>query len=403
MRERNMQAHDMKQWIELSEQTLARTYARFPVAFVRGRKSRLWDAEGREYIDFLAGISVVSLGHCHPKVTAAIKKQAGTLLHTSNLYHIPEQADLARKLVDASFADRAFFCNSGAEANEAAIKLARRHAHAQDRGGDIICMHDSFHGRTLATITATGQIKYQEGLDPLPAGFPKVPFGDLDAVRDAVGDRTAAVLVEPIQAEGGINVPPVGYLEGLREICDSAGTLLIYDEIQTGMGRTGTLFAYEHEGVAPDIMTLAKALGAGVPIGCMLATEEVAAAFGPGSHASTFGGNPLACAAANAVVDVMTEDAFLEGVRKKARYLEKVLKSIASRLPGVKELRGRGMLWGIELDRDAAPIVQHALESGLLIGSAGPNVLRFAPPLVVTRKDITLMASIMEEVAAEIA
>jgi len=363
----------------------------------------LWDVEGKEYLDFLSGLSVVSLGHCHPKIVAAIKKQAGSLLHTSNLYYIPEQARLAEKLVGASFADRAFFANSGGEAVEAAIKLARRWANKQGRGGEILCMEESFHGRTLATTAATGQPKYHEGYEPLPPGFPKAPFGDLEAVERAVTDRTAAVMVEPIQAEGGVRVPPKDYLKGLREICDSTGALLIYDEVQTGMGRTGTLFAHEHEGVPPDIMTLAKALGSGFPIGCMLATEEVASAFDPGSHASTFGGNPPACAAANATFDVMTGEGFLEGVRKRAKRLEKTLKSIAGKLTGVKEIRGRGMLWGIELDHEVAPIVRHALDCGLLIGSAGPNVLRFAPPLVVKLKDIDMMLSIMKEVAAEVA
>ncbi len=394
--------YNLQQWISLSEKVLVNTYARFGVCFERGKGAQLWDIEGNRYLDFLAGISVMSLGHCHPKVVAAIKKQAGTLMHTSNLYHIPQQTELARKLVEASFADRAFFCNSGGEANEAAIKLARRWAHNKGRGGEIICMEGSFHGRTLATVTATGQPKYREGLEPLPPGFPKAPFGDAKAVKDMITERTAAVMVEPIQAEGGVRAPPEGYLKQLRKICDEAGVLLIYDEVQTGMGRTGKLFAYEHEGAAPDVMTLAKALGGGAPIGCMLATEDAAAAFTPGSHAATFGGNPLVCAAANAVMDVMTGEGFMKKVQNKASYLQKALKSVARALPGVKELRGRGMLWGIELEGEAAPLINAALKKGLLIGAAGGNVLRFAPPLVVTRNQIDEMKAVMEKVASEI-
>jgi len=396
-----MENHDSQRWIGLSEKVLVNTYARFGVCFERGKGAVLWDVDGNRYLDFLAGISVVSLGHCHPKVVAAVRKQAGILMHTSNLYHIARQAELARRLVEVSFADRAFFCNSGGEANEAAIKLARRWAHDKGRGGEIICMEGGFHGRTLATITATGQPKYQEGLDPLPPGFPKVPFGNAEAVGDMITDRTAAVLVEPIQAEGGVRVPPEGYLKKLRKICSDAGVLLIYDEVQTGMGRTGRLFAYEHEDAPPDIMTLAKALGGGVPIGCMLATEDAAAAFTPGSHAATFGGNPLVCAAANAVMDVMTADGFMKKVQKKAAYLEKALESVARALPGAGELRGRGMLWGIELEGEASPLVKAALEKGLLVGAAGGNVLRFAPPLVVTRGQIDEMKAVMEEVASE--
>jgi len=394
-----MKENETKKWIELSGRVLVNSYARSPVAFVRGKGTRLWGADGKEYLDFLAGISVVGLGHCHPKVVAAIKKQAGTLLHTSNLYHIPQQAELAQKLVEASFADRAFFCNSGAEANEGAIKMARRWAHKRGKGGEVICMEGSFHGRTLATLSATGQSKYQQGFEPLPAGFPKVPFGDIEAVRKAITGQTAAVLVEPIQAEGGVRMPPAGYLKGLRKLCDSNEILLIYDEVQTGMGRTGTLFAYEQEDAPPDIMSLAKSLAGGVPIGCVLAKEECAQVLDPGSHASTFGGNPLACAAANAVMDVMTADGFLEGVRDRAAYMKEALGSLIPKLHGAKEIRGRGMLWGMELDGEASPFVKAALERGLLIGVAGPKVLRFAPPLVVTRKDIDLMAYTMEEVA----
>lgn len=392
----------MQEIIKNGEKVLANTYARFPVAFERGEGVWLYDLDGKKYLDFLSGISVNNIGHCHPKVVEAIRKQAGMLLHTSNLYHIPQQTELAMKLVKHSFADRAFFCNSGAEANEAAIKLARKWGHNHGRGGEVITTENSFHGRTLATITATGQPKYQKGFEPLPAGFPKVGYGDAEAVRKAITDQTAAVLVEPIQAEGGVNVPYAGYLRELGEVCKSAGVLLIYDEVQTGMGRTGSLFAYEHESAPPDIMTLAKGLGGGVPIGCMLAREEAASMFDPGSHAATFGGNPLSCAAGNAAFDVITAEGFLEDVRERADYLREVLSSVASKIPGIKDIRGRGMLMGIGIEGEAGPIVKKALEKGLLIGSAGPNVLRFAPPLIITRSDMDFMASILEEICSSI-
>jgi len=396
-----MENKTTEQWMELTQKVVANTYARYPVVFTRGKGVRLFDNDGREYLDFFAGIATVSLGHCHAGVTAAMKKQVATLVHTSNLYHIPEQSELARRLVEMSFGDRAFFCNSGGEANEAAIKLARKWAKSQGRGHEIITAHDSFHGRTLATVAATGQLKYQKGFEPMPEGFPKMPYGDLDAARAAISQRTAAVMVEPIQAEGGVHVPPAGYLKGLRKLCSEKGCLLIFDEVQTGMGRTGKMFAYEHEDAPPDIMTLAKALGNGMPIGCMIATEKVMSAFEPGNHASTFGGNPLACAAANAVLDVMTSAGFLDGVAERGEYLGRQLKKLASEIPGAKEVRGRGMLWGIEIEGEAAPYVKKALENGLLIGVAGPNVLRFAPPLVATRGDIRKMIEIMRRYVLE--
>lgn len=383
-------------WMNLTSKVIASTYARYPVAFERGKGARIYDVEGNEYLDFLAGISTVSLGHAHPKVTAQIRKQAGELLHTSNLYHIPQQALLAQKLVSRSFADKAFFCNSGAEANEAAIKLARKWAKAHGRGHEIITAEGSFHGRTLATVAATGQVKYQKGFEPMPDGFPKVPYGDLDALEKAITKKTAGVMVEPIQAEGGVRVPPKGYLKGLKKLCREKGCLLIYDEVQTGMGRTGKLFAHEHENAPPDIMTLAKALANGVPIGCMLARDEVMSAFEPGNHASTFGGNPLACSVANVVLDIMNEE-FLEGVRERGEFLGAQLKELMKKIPNAKELRGKGMLWGLEINGDASAVVKKALENGLLIGVAGPTVVRIAPPLIVTKAEIKQMIEILEK------
>src|SRR2546422_5514574 len=293
-----------------AQKYLMDTYARYPLALARGQGTRVFDVEGREYLDFLAGVAVNVLGHCHPKVTLALQQQALRLVHTSNLFYTEPQIKLARILVDHSFADKVFFCNSGAEANEAAIKLARRWAHAKDGAGrfEIVSMLNSFHGRTLATLTATGQEKVQKGFEPLPEGFRHVPFNDVDGLASAVSAKTAAVLVEPVQGEGGVRVAAPAFLKVCRDVTRERGALLIFDEVQTGIGRTGRLFAYEHFGIAPDIMTLAKGLGCGMPIGACLATDEVASVFTPGSHGSTLGGNPLACAAAVAVLEVILED-----------------------------------------------------------------------------------------------
>lgn len=373
-----------------AERYLMHTYARTPISIVRGRGSRVFDLEGREYLDFVAGIAVNVLGHCHPDVVAAIQKQAQQLLHTSNLYYTEPQVQLARTLVDHSFANKVFFCNSGAEANEAAIKLARRYSH-QKYGPDryeIVTMRQSFHGRTMATLSATGQEKVQKGFEPLLPGFTYVPFNDLPAVEAALTDRTAAVLLEPVQGEGGVHVADRAYLKGLRDLCRQRDVLLIFDEIQTGMGRTGTLFAYEQLGVEPDIMTLAKGLGGGVPIGACLATDDVAAAFTPGTHASTFGGNPLACAAALAVLRVLLEGRVLEQSRRMGDYLAKGLMDCKDRLPIVKDVRGLGLLRGMELTIDGKPVVTDCLARGILINCTVDRVLRFVPPLIITQREI---------------
>ncbi|MBM4123375.1 MAG: acetylornithine transaminase, partial [Nitrospira sp.] len=359
-----------------ADRYLMNTYARTPISIVRGRGSRVYDLEGREYLDFVAGIAVNVLGHCHPDVVEAIQKQAQQLLHTSNLYYTEPQVQLARTLVDHSFAQKVFFCNSGAEANEAAIKLARRYSH-QKYGPDrheIVTMRQSFHGRTMATLSATGQEKIQKGFEPLLPGFAYVPFNDLPSVEAAMTNRTAAVLLEPVQGEGGVHVADRAYLKGLRELCRSRDVLLIFDEIQTGMGRTGTLFAYEQLGVEPDIMTLAKGLGGGVPIGACLATDEVAAAFTPGTHASTFGGNPLACAAALAVLRVLLEGRVLEQGRRMGEYLAKGLLDCKDRLPIVKDVRGLGLLRGMELAIDGKPVVADCLARGILINCTADRV-----------------------------
>ena len=382
---------------------LMRTYSRQPITIVRGRGSKVYDLEGREYIDFVGGIAVNILGHGHPDLVQTIQRQAAQLIHTSNLYYTEPQVNLAKMLVDHSFADRVFFCNSGAEANEAAMKLARRYGHEQ-HGPDrfeIITMKNSFHGRTLATLTATGQEKVQKGFEPLMPGFAYAPFNDFAAIESMVNERTAAILLEPIQAEGGAHVADRDYLRNLRDLCTQKDILLIFDEIQTGMGRTGTFFAHEQLGVKPDIMTLAKGLAGGVPIGACLAKESVAAAFTPGSHASTFGGNPLACAAALTVCQVLLEGKVLDQARRLGEYLAKGLADCKGRHRIVKEVRGLGLLQGMELETDARAVVADALVRGVLINAATERVLRFVPPLVTTQEDIDKLLDVLSAILSQ--
>jgi acetylornithine/N-succinyldiaminopimelate aminotransferase len=369
---------------------LMSTYQRQPLSIVRGRGSKVYDMEGREYLDFVGGIAVNVLGHGHPDLVLAIQRQAAQLIHTSNLYYTEPQVKLAKMLVDHSFADRAFFCNSGAEANEAAIKLARRYGHDKHGAGrfEIITMKNSFHGRTMATITATGQDKVQKGFEPLLPGFLYAPFNDFDALMGMVSDKTAAIMLEPIQGEGGVHVADREYLKNLRALCTERDILLIFDEVQTGMGRTGTLFAYEQLGVEPDVMTLAKGLGGGMPIGACLAREAVAAVFTPGTHASTFGGNPLACAAALAVCRVLLEGRVLEHAKRMGEYFAKGLADCKDRHRVVREVRGLGLLQGIELDTDARSIVADCLARGVLVNATSDHVLRFVPPLIIVQSEI---------------
>jgi acetylornithine/N-succinyldiaminopimelate aminotransferase len=387
--------------IEESTKYLMNTYGRFPVVFVRGRGLKLWDSDGKEYLDFLAGIAVNNLGHCHPKIVIALQKQAQKLIHASNYFHMEPQIKLAKALCQNSFADRVFFCNSGAEANEAAIKLARKYAKENLSGQkyEIITAQKSFHGRTMATISATGQEKFQKAFTPLLPGFTYVPFGDVKAVEKAITDKTCAVMMEPIQAEGGVNVPPDEYFKELRALLNEKGLLLILDEVQTGMGRTGKLFAYEHSGIKPDIMTLAKALGGGTAIGACLATEKVAEAFVPGDHASTFGGNPLACAAGLASLDAILEDGWLIGYcSRMGDYFVKELEKLKEKYHFIKEVRGKGLLIGMELDFDAMPIVRQALSEGFVINATMGNVLRFVPPLIVTEEEIDALMEMLDRI-----
>ena len=388
-----------------SDQVFIGTYTRYPAAMVKGAGCRLTDADGKEYLDFLAGIAVCGLGHCHPAVTAAICRQAGELTHVSNLYYTEPQTELAELLTAHSFADRVFLANSGAEANEAAIKLAR--IWAGENRYEIISLTGSFHGRTLATVAATGQVKFQKGFEPMPEGFAHAPFGNLAVLEAMITDQTCAILCEPLQGEGGVRPLDRQYLQGLRRLCDKYNLLLIFDEIQTGMGRTGTLFAYEQLGIVPDIMTLAKALGNGLPIGAMVTTKRIAAAFTPGSHASTFGGNPVASAAAVATMKVMLADGFLAEVHAKGQYLQEHLQGLAARFPALAtEVRGLGLIQGLVLTEagveKGGAIVTRMFEKGCLINFAGNVALRFLPPLIVSREEIDQMIQLLAEVFGEI-
>ena len=392
------------QWIEKSDKYIMNTYGRYPIVPVRGEGCQLWDADGKRYLDFLAGVAVNNLGHCHPKVVKAIQEQAAIMIHCSNYYQIPQQIELAELLCSHSFADQAFFCNSGAEANEAAIKLARKYS--RDISGRperyaIITAADSFHGRTMATVSATGQEKVQRFFDPLLHGFSHVPFNDIEAMAAAVTAETCAVMLEPIQGEGGVNIPDHDYLAKVRDLCDQHGLLLILDEVQVGMGRTGKLFAHEHFGITPDIMTLAKALAGGAPIGTMLAKKDIAAAFVPGTHGSTFGGNPLVCAAAIATIETLLEDGFiLDQCNRMSAYLMDRLRALKADFHDkVIDVRGMGLLIGMELMRDGLPYVNACLERGVLVGLAGEgNVLRFTPPLIIDERDIDHLSDVLEEV-----
>lgn len=396
---------DNQSIIELGDKYVMRTYGRIPMALVKGEGVRVWDADDKEYLDFVSGLAVNSVGHCHPKVAQAIAEQANTLLHCSNLYWIEPQVKLAQALVEHSCLDKVFFANSGAEANEGAIKLARKYAHTHwgPEKYEIITMQKSFHGRTLATLTATGQEKFHKGFDPLPIGFKYVPFNDIQALADAVGPHTCAVLLEPVQGEGGVHVAQPQYLAEVKKLCEQNNLLLIFDEVQCGLGRTGKLFAYEHYGVEPDIMTLAKALGGGVPIGALMAKDQVAQAFQPGDHASTFGGNPLACAAGLAALTALLEEGMVDNAAQVGQYFQEKLAELTGKYDFIKEVRGKGLMIGVELSIEGQGIVTACQEQGLLINCAGANVLRFLPPLNIEKKHVdeavAILASVLEDVS----
>lgn len=393
-----------QQWIDRNDQVIAKTYGRYPLVPVRGAGCKLWDADGKEYLDLLAGVAVNNLGHCPPRVVAAVQEQAATLLHCSNYYNIPQQIRLAELLCENSFAERVFFCNSGAEANEAAIKLARKQSVEKYGAGrsEVLTALASFHGRTYCGISATGQDKVKEGFAPLLPGFKHLPFGDIETLRAAVSAETCAILLEPIQGEGGVNLPPENYFKQVRQLCNEKGLLLILDEVQTGCGRTGTLFAYEQEGIEPDIMTLAKGLASGVPIGAMLARDELAAHLGPGTHGSTFGGNPLATAAGVATLETLLQDGVLDNCREMGNYLCSELEKLKQKYNFILNVRGRGLIIGVELSIEGGEMVKTAMNLGLLINCTVGKVLRFVPPLIISRQEIDQTIEILDGIFSEV-
>ncbi|MCW8906822.1 MAG: acetylornithine transaminase [Sedimenticola sp.] len=377
---------------------LMATYNRLPVAFERGDGAWLWDTEGKRYLDALSGIAVCGLGHAHPAIRQALCDQAGKLIHTSNLYQIPLQQELGEKLCALGGMQQVFFANSGAEANEAAIKLARLYGNQKGiQNPAIVVMEQSFHGRTLATLSATGNRKVQAGFEPLVQGFVRIPFGDIDSLRNVAENspNVVAVLVEPVQGEGGINIPPEGYLKAVREICDQQQWLMMLDEIQTGMGRSGRLFSHQHEEIVPDVMTLAKALGNGMPIGACLAGKRAAGLFGPGNHGTTFGGNPLACSAALAVIKTLEKQELVARAESLGASLLADFADALTDVVGVEEIRGQGLLIGIELDRPCAELVTRALEKGLLINVTAESVIRLLPPLIMSDKEARQLVEVL--------
>ncbi|MGL5271428.1 MAG: acetylornithine transaminase [Selenomonadaceae bacterium] len=375
-------------------------FARYQIVLDHGDGAYVYDTKGNKYIDYLGGIAVNVLGHNHPALVKAIAEQAGRMIHCSNLYYTEVQAEAAARLKQLSGLGKVFFGNSGAEANEGAIKIARKYAHQSDpEKSQIITAWHSFHGRTLATLTATGQPKYQEGFGPLPGGFDYVDFNDIDALEKMMSEKTCAVMLEPIQGEGGVNMPQPGYLAKVRELCDKHKALLIFDEIQTGMGRTGTMFAYEQFGVIPDIVTLAKGLAGGVPIGAFVVRDEVAAAFHAGDHGSTFGGNPLACAAANAVLTTIDRDQLLDNCREVGAYLKEKLEGFQQKYPSlITGVRGMGLILGMELTKPGREIVDECLNHGAIINCTAGNVLRFVPPLLITKQQVDELTVVLDKV-----
>jgi acetylornithine/N-succinyldiaminopimelate aminotransferase len=393
-------------WMARADRVLMTTYGRQPLALIKGAGCRVWDEAGREYLDMVAGLAVCNLGHAHPEVAEAAAAQLRELVHVSNLYYTMPQIELAEDLVRLTFADRVFFCNSGAEAVEGAIKLSRRYA-AQRFGPErhrIVCMANSFHGRTLGALSATGQEKFWQGFEPLLPGFVFAPFNDFEAVAAAVDDTVCAIMLEPIQGEGGVKPADPDFLLAVRRLCNEKNVLLMFDEVQTGLGRTGRLFAHERFGVAPDIMAIAKALANGLPMGALLAKEEVAQAFTPGSHASTFGGGPVIAAAARAGLSILSDPEFLAAVREKGAYLEERLEEFKARFAAIREVRGVGLMWGFDLDTEGAPLVAACRERGLLVNCTQGNVIRLLPPLIIEKAELdrglTILAAALESTRA---
>lgn len=393
---------DKQQVMELDRQYYMPVFARYAIVLSHGEGPYLYDTDGNKYLDFLAGIAVNVLGHAHPKLVAAIAEQAGKLIHCSNLYYTEAQALLAKSLAELSGLDKVFLANSGAEANEGALKLARKYGKTLNADRiEIITAEHCFHGRTLATLTATAQPKYQHGYEPLPEGFRYVPYNDIEALEAIMSEKTCAVMIEPIQGEGGINVPDGDYLGKVRALCDKHGALLIFDEIQTGMGRTGQMFAYQHFGVKPDIVTMAKGLGGGVPIGAFVAADKIAKVFSPGDHGTTFGGNPLACAAGNTVLAVMEQEKLIENARTVGEYLMGQLNGLKEKYPAlVLKVRGKGLMIGVQLAKPGRGIVEKCLENGVIINCTAGDVLRFVPPLIINKGHVDEMIAVLDKALA---
>lgn len=389
-----------QQWIDYGKQYIANTYNRFPIVATKGERCWIWDVNGRRYLDFLSGISVCNLGHAHKDVIESLTAQAGKLFHISNLFYIEPQIKAAKILVENSFGDKVFFCNSGAEANEAAIKLARRYSWKKYGAGryEIISMENSFHGRTLATLSATGQTKFHEGFSPLPDGFTYVPFNDMESLSKRISEKTCAVIIELIQAEGGVYLADKKYVEDLRKFTKEHDILLIFDEVQTGIGRTGKLFAYEHYNTEPDIMSLAKALGNGFPVGAIIAKDDVMQAFEPGTHASTFGGNPLASSAVIATLNTITDENILKNCNDAGAYLHKGLLALKEKYHFITEIRGIGLIWGVELSIDGNLIAAEFLKEGVIINCTKGNVLRLVPPLIIKNEEIDIFLEIADRI-----
>ena len=389
-----------QEWIDKGNKYLANTYNRFPIGIARGEGCWLWDMTGRRYLDFLSGIAVCNLGHANRNVTEALAAQAQKLLHISNLFYTEAQVKAAQLLVEHSFGDKVFFCNSGAEANEAAIKLARRYSwknHGEGRA-EIITMENSFHGRTMATLSATGQKKFQVGFEPLLDGFTFVPFNDMAAIERTASEKTCAVILECVQSEGGVFVAEKEYLKKLREMTEARDILLILDEVQTGMGRTGKLFCYEHYGIEPDVMSLAKALGSGFPVGAIVAKDRVMDAFEPGTHASTFGGNPLASAAAAATINTILDEGIVAKCEAIGAYLGQGLAALKRKFPFIIDIRGMGLLLGVEFTTDVAPIVRDFLAEGVILSGSKGNVVRLLPPLIIGKEEVDIFLEIANKI-----
>lgn len=384
--------------IALEKKYVMHTYGRQPLALSKGNGALVWDVDGKKYIDCFAGLAVNNVGHAHPKVVDAICNQAKKMLHCSNIYYTEEQVVLAKLLCEISSYDKVFFCNSGAEANEGAVKLARKYT----KKGNVICMDNSFHGRTLAMVAATGQHKYKKGIEPIPQGFKHTPYGDVDAVAEKIDDNTAGVLVEPIQGEGGVVVPPKNYLKELKELCEDKDILFMVDEVQTGFGRTGNMFASEIFGVNADITTIAKGLGGGFPIGGILAREEIADAFEAGDHGTTFGGNPLACAAAKASIEAIMEENLTDNAKKQGKYFKDKLMQLKKKYGIIEDVRGYGLLIGMELNIKCGDIVNKVADKGVLINCTADKVLRFAPPLLIEKDQIDVTLDVLDEVLEKV-